>query len=165
LNKEFVLKDISFKIKGGEKIGVVGRTGAGKSSLIQVLFRMTEINKGVITIDDHNIKDVGLQFLRNSIAIIPQTPITFLGTVKYNLDPIGKQTDAELWEVLKEVGLEAKIKSLSGELDHMIAFQQSVFSVGQKQLLCLARAIIKHAKIVVLDEATANVDFKTDAFV
>ena len=90
MNKEFVLKDISFKIKGGEKIGVVGRTGAGKSSLIQVLFRMTEINKGVITIDDHNIKDVGLQFLRNSIAIIPQTAFSFVGTIRHNLDPVGR---------------------------------------------------------------------------
>ena len=90
LNEDFVLKNISFNIKGGEKIGCVGRTGAGKSSLINVLFRMTDPQKGSIFIDDVNIRDVGLEFLRRSIAIIPQTAFSFVGPIRYNLDPVGK---------------------------------------------------------------------------
>ena len=100
LNDDFVLKGVSFKIKGGEKIGCVGRTGAGKSSLIQVLFRMVEPEKGSITIDDKNINEIGLEFLRRSIAIIPQTAFSFVGPIRYNLDPVGNQSDEELWDVL-----------------------------------------------------------------
>ena len=96
-----MLKNISFSIKGGERIGCVGRTGAGKSSLIQVLFRMVEIEKeSKIEIDGVDIEGIGLQLLRNNIAIIPQTAFSFVGTIRYNLDPIGKQTDSQLWDVL-----------------------------------------------------------------
>lgn len=105
LNEDFVLKDVSFTIKGGQKIGCVGRTGAGKSSLIQVLFRMAEAEKGRVLIDGVDIKKVGLRLLRRSIAIIPQTAFTFIGTIRYNMDPLGKQSDEELWDVLKQVGL------------------------------------------------------------
>ena len=101
LNDDFVLKNVSFHIKGGEKIGCVGRTGAGKSSLIQVLFRMVDPQKGSITIDDKNINEIGLEFLRKSIAIIPQTAFSFVGPIRYNLDPVGNQTDEELWDVLE----------------------------------------------------------------
>jgi ABC-type multidrug transport system fused ATPase/permease subunit len=160
-----ILDGVSFKIEGGQKIGCVGRTGAGKSSLIQVLFRLVDPHAGKICIDGVNISDIGIKLLRRSIAIIPQTAFTFIGTIKYNLDPIGKQTDKELWNVLEEVGLAKRVKELEGQLLHKISFKQATFSVGQKQLICLARAILRKAKIVILDEATANVDFETDEFV
>ncbi len=102
LNDDFVLKNVSFKVKGGEKIGCVGRTGAGKSSLIQVLFRMVKTTKeSVIEIDGVNIRDIGLRLLRKSMAIIPQTAFTFIGSVKYNMDPLGKFSDEKLWNVLE----------------------------------------------------------------
>ena len=102
LNDDYILKNISFKINGGEKIGCVGRTGAGKSSLIQVLFRMVEptLNSEIL-IDGVNVRDIGLRLLRRSMAIIPQTAFTFIGSVKYNLDPLGKFSDEKLWSVLE----------------------------------------------------------------
>ena len=107
-SQDFILKNVSFTIEGGQKIGCVGRTGAGKSSLIQVLFRMTDAENrenSHILIDGQNIRDIGLRLLRKSIAIIPQTSFSFSGSIKYNLDPIGEKSDDELWQVLEEVDL------------------------------------------------------------
>ncbi|KAK2579975.1 hypothetical protein KPH14_012235 [Odynerus spinipes] len=155
-----VLKNLTFIIQPAMKIGIVGRTGAGKSSLIAALFRLSEFS-GTIYIDGINIKKIGLYDLRNKISIIPQDPVLFSATLRDNLDPFHRYDDAILWSTMEEV----QLKSSFASLDYRIDESGTNLSAGQRQLLCLARAIIENNKILILDEATANVDPATDALI
>jgi ATP-binding cassette subfamily C (CFTR/MRP) protein 4 len=142
----FVLNGLSFHIKAGEKIGVVGRTGAGKSSIIQVLFRMFEIDpkyESEILIDGVNIRRIGLDILRKNLGIIPQIAAIFAGTIRRNLDPLGEYNEDELWQCLEDVDLRQYVEKLEKKLDTDMTISTSVFSAGQKQLICLARSILR----------------------
>lgn len=158
------LQDLNFETKGREKIGVVGRTGSGKSSVFQVLFRTAEIVKGQVTIDGVNIKLLNLTELRSHISIIPQDPFLFRATIRENLDPLGRCSDMQLWDALRKSHLAPAIDRLGG-LDGLLEERGRSLSVGQRQLLCVARAILSSAKVVCVDEATANVDLETDKLV
>ncbi|KAF9172843.1 hypothetical protein BGX21_001195 [Mortierella sp. AD011] len=160
-----VLRNISFDIKSGLKVAVVGRTGAGKSSLIQALFLLTDLESGQVIIDGIDTQTIGTADLRSHIAIIPQDPVLFHGTFRYNLDPLGKYSEQELWDVLGTSELKAYVQAQDGKLDAMVSVNGENLSVGQRQLVCLSRALLAKSKIVVLDEATASVDLATDALI
>ena len=165
-----VLQNLNLSIAGGERIGIVGRTGAGKSSIMSTLFRLVELSGGSISIDGKNIATIGLQDLRSRLAIIPQDPTLFRGTIRSNLDPFNEHTDLELWSALRQADLidsDAPITDKATtsnriHLDSIVEEEGLNFSLGQRQLMALARALVRGSRIIVCDEATSSVDQETD---
>ena len=156
-----VLKNLTFDIQEKIKIGIVGRTGDGKSSMVAALLRMPEA-EGEIFIDDVSIKSIQLQESRKCISVLSQSPVLLSGTLRKNLDPLEKHRDDELWNALEEVELTSLVKSLTGQLDYEILEGGENLSVGERQLICLARTLLQQSKIVILDEPTAHVDPNTE---
>ena len=164
-NTELVLKDINFELKSGEHLGVVGRTGSGKSTITLCLFRILEAHSGKIYIDGIDISKVGLKKLRESITIIPQDATLMDGTLRYNIDPVRAYTDKEIIKVMKKIGFDYILNQNNEGLDQYISENGNNLSIGEKQLICITRAILRKTKIIILDEATASIDYKTEEII
>ncbi|CAN6190896.1 unnamed protein product [Urochloa humidicola] len=158
-----VLHGITCTFEGGDKIGIVGRTGSGKTTLIGALFRLVEPAGGKIIVDSVDITTIGLHDLRSRLGIIPQDPTLFHGTIRYNLDPLGQFSDQRIWEVLDKCQLRDAVQEKEQGLDALVVEDGSNWSMGQRQLFCLGRALLRRCRILVLDEATASIDNATDA--
>lgn len=175
------LKNVSFKVKPNERIGICGRTGAGKTSLTNALYRLVELCDGAIYIDDVDISQLGLNELRSKLSIIPQESVLFRGNIRYNLDPFGEKTDEELWKALSRSGLinASELESIKTQhkdkdlkldlhkfhLDSVVEDDGSNFSLGERQLIAFCRALVRNSKVLILDEATSSVDYKTDNYI
>lgn len=159
------LINVSFSFFPGEKVGVVGRTGAGKSSIITCLFRFVELAEGRILIDDRDTSQVPFRTLRRALAMVPQDPILFTGTLRQNLDPESQLTDKEMWDALENTYMRETIMSHHELLEMDVGERGGYFSIGQMQLLCLARAMLRKSKIIIMDEATSSIDHDTDVLI
>ena len=164
-NTEIVLKNLNFVIQGKEKVGIVGRTGSGKSTITLCLFRILEATEGKILIDDVDISKLGLEILRHNLTIIPQDPALMEGSLRYNIDPLEKSDDNEIIKVMEKIGFDYIIKRDKQGLNQEIAEGGSNLSVGEKQLICITRAILRKSKIIIMDEATASIDYKTEEII
>jgi ATP-binding cassette subfamily C (CFTR/MRP) protein 1 len=162
---EMILKKLNFTIQGKEKIGIVGRTGSGKSTITLCLFRILEATEGKILIDDVDISTLGLEILRNNLTIIPQDPALMEGSLRYNIDPLNKKTDNDIIKVMQKIGFDYIIKRDKDGLYQEISESGSNLSVGEKQLICITRAILRKSKIIIMDEATASIDYITEEII